>query len=285
MPSKIKPPSLDTQAHALYSDPHLYKYATTISRVGFGRGPDHPAYGRDLACLALDIEARIYGNRQKVQAVNADRRVWERKRQIVRVVTGRDLLPANPPTADVVRMWRRRWVPRTKDPRNSPRPPALSACLDQVMKLGLKRARKFGQFPAGVERDFANPDPRHLRRRRHLHEAVQRKPALDRPRRRNRSSPPAAMTSDSILYSLARCSTCSPGPSTYFWKSRCSLACRSSQSCPRHSSWTPGATPGRTSSNQPWSLYPALLHSRGFVLRDDQGPLCDTGSLLDRRLQ
>jgi hypothetical protein len=162
MPSKFKSPSANTQAHALYNDEDFYAYARTVIHAGFGRGPDHARYGQDLACFATDIEARIYGNRQKVERANKEPGVWEAKRRIVAAMEPAARFPASPPSADTVRQWRKRLLPtRGVDP-TGPTPPPLAALLAQVTERGVHRARQFGQFAPGVEPDFADPDPRHL---------------------------------------------------------------------------------------------------------------------------
>jgi hypothetical protein len=167
MPAKIKPATTEEQALALYADPHLYQYAELVLRERFDITPAQRRYAAHLAHFALDVEVRVHGNRQQAEAANADPRVWATKRRIARDVAGIDL-PLAPPSQETVRKWRYALIPpRPTDPdtgRRSPtqRSAVLDALMDEVTRLGYQRAYEFGQFPHGVEPNFAHPDPRHV---------------------------------------------------------------------------------------------------------------------------
>lgn len=155
MPAKRKAPTKLQESLALISDPHLYRYFDHLIAHSDGRGTPG-----DLAAFILDVEARIYGNRKQVEAINRVPETWQMKRRVVRRVSGREL-PATAPNADAVRKRRSAWFPplHAKDPAEVPA--NLASLVDLATKLGVKRATKLGQYQPGVARNFADPSPRH----------------------------------------------------------------------------------------------------------------------------
>ncbi|WP_030485191.1 hypothetical protein [Nocardioides aequoreus] len=158
MPALRKAPTKTQQAHAMLSDPHLYELFDVFAR--HRPGANRPVRPADLACFILDVESRIYGNRQQVEAANAAPTVWAKKRKLVREFSGRTL-PSVPPGPDTVRKWRSRWLPPLDRTEDVSVPEVLTDLLDAATKLGAKRARKLGQFKAHQPRNFADPSPRH----------------------------------------------------------------------------------------------------------------------------
>lgn len=155
MPAIRKAATKTEETFALLSDPHLYRLFDVFAAHRSTR-----ARPVDLACFLLDVEARIYGNRQKVEAANRSVETWAAKRKLVRAVSGRDL-PALAPDAETVRKWRNRWLPPLKKDEEVSVPEVLVDLLDAATKLGAKRARKLGQFKTDRPRNFADPSPRH----------------------------------------------------------------------------------------------------------------------------
>lgn len=155
MPAIRKAATKTEETLALLSDPHFYQLFDV-----FAARRTTPARPSDLACFLLDVETRIHGNRQKVEAANKAVETWATKRKLVRAVSGRDL-PAVAPDADTVRKWRNRWIPRLKKTENVSVPEVLVDLLDTATQLGAKRARKLGQFKTNRPRNFADPSPRH----------------------------------------------------------------------------------------------------------------------------
>ncbi|MFC4785236.1 hypothetical protein ACT8ZV_12210 [Nocardioides sp. MAHUQ-72] len=157
MPATRKAPTKLQESLALLSDPHLYRYFDELASHREAGTPPTPT---DLACYIEDVETRVYGNRQKVEAINRVPETWAAKRRLVRRVSGRDL-PATAPSALAVRKWRTRWVPPLEATDPVVVPMSLAALVELSTELGAKRARKLGQYERNRPRNFADPSPRH----------------------------------------------------------------------------------------------------------------------------
>lgn len=162
MPSHRKAATKRQEAIAVYTDPNVYHFAEALLDAAFNTRPTSSDYGRNLTCFLLDLEARVYTNRQQTQAANRDLNLWRLKRDLVRKYYGRDLLDPVPPSESLVRKWRDRLIEKsTVTKQDHDVPPALQRASDAFVALGVQRAIEVGQFAAGRARDFTKPRSRH----------------------------------------------------------------------------------------------------------------------------
>jgi hypothetical protein len=161
MPSLRKPLSTRQKIIALYTDPALYVLADCVAQKGHGIAPGTDEYRRHVTNFALDVEARLHTNRQKTQSNTEDAEMWNLRRDLAWRTTGEDTLLSEPPTEQVNRRWRTRWVP-TSDVGGKALPGQLAAFIDQYERVYMVLAQQLGQFPVDEERDLVNLDHRHV---------------------------------------------------------------------------------------------------------------------------
>lgn len=155
-------PSLTTRQNVIsvYSDPHVYALADVVARRAFKCAPGHRDYRRHVTCFLVDLEARVHGNRSKTGRHLADSDDWSLRRNLAFRTTGRDVLLAEPPPADVVRKWRYRFLPSEQVGEHLPE--SLTSLLTTFEQLAVERAQQLGQFPTNTERDINDLNDRCL---------------------------------------------------------------------------------------------------------------------------
>lgn len=157
MPSKFPKATLIEEVRAVYTDPNVHALSRLVVTTSGVRDPQ-----ATFTCFMLDLEARIYGNRQVVERTNRDHALWQYKRALIERCTGQDLLLPTAPSADSVRKWRYRFLPvQPVDPDNDALPEVLQTFLETYTQLAVHRAMELGNFAPNQERDFTRTKKRH----------------------------------------------------------------------------------------------------------------------------
>lgn len=167
MPSLRTPLSIKQKLIALYNDPNVYALADHVARDAFGTPHGHRDYRRNVTCFLLDLEARVHTNRQKTARHLADGPdLWNLRRELAARTTGRDLLLAQPPSADDVRKWRNRMVKpesqMTDDTKKADLVKAadtMAGFISEYERLAMARVHQLGQFPTKKHRNLTKLKP------------------------------------------------------------------------------------------------------------------------------
>ena len=159
MPSKEVKEAADRFAESVASDPHTYELADFIAdliglRTEFDRAENR-------ACTIVEVIGRGLGSRQAAAEHMTVPGNWRRVLQISSELDGGAALPWSPPTENRVRQWRRRLLPDRTRADYKVVPETLRRIQAKVMELGIHCAVELGQFPEGVDPDFAVPGRLH----------------------------------------------------------------------------------------------------------------------------